>query len=123
MYFDRSKVDSYKEALFTLPWRHIRPLHDRIRTARSNSLHSSWCPKTQDLLFTPLLPRRLERISDRKEDCRTHEQRRLAHTARALDRAQVLPLHVLEQAHVELLRNVPEARDLVRAWALSEHLS
>ncbi len=64
-------------------------------------------------MLPPLLPCSFERVADGEENSRAHEERGLPDPARALDRAQVLPLHVFEEGDVELLGDVAEAGDFV----------
>ena len=70
-----------------------------------------------------MLPRRPQRVPYCKKHCTAHEKWRLANPPTPLDRPQVLPLDVLEQAHVHLLRDVPEAGNFVRPRPTREDLA
>ena len=111
-YRGREQLNTNEKALLPFLRHHMRPPNNRIRTTNPDPLHRRRTPQTQHLLNTPLLPRRLQRIPDGEEDARSHEQGRLAHPARTLDGAQVLPVDVFQQADVEFLGYVAETGDL-----------
>ena len=113
-------LNRQEKALLPLPRTYLRPLNNRIHTTNPDPLGRSRALQTQHLVLAPLPPRGLQRIPDGEEDTTAHKQRRLADTPAALDRAQVLPLDVLEQRDVEHLRDIAEAGDLVGAGALGE---
>jgi hypothetical protein len=113
-------LNTDKPTLFPILRLHPSPLQDRVRTRNPDPLRRRRTPQTQHAFLAKMLPRRLQRITDGEEYRTTHEQRRLADTARSLNSAQVLPCHVFEQRDIEHLGNVAETGDLVSAGTFGE---
>lgn len=105
--------NTHKERLLAIFPLHCRHLHQIIPNSQPQPLRSRRTIQNQRLQ-NPIIPSRTQkRIPQRKQNSSTQKQRRLTSALAALYRPQMFPRDALQKAHVEFLRDVTDAGDLV----------